>query len=302
MLYKKFLIIFIMLILTALTCKSWHAITGGFKTDKILPPLDMRLPIAEVPAKLGEDFLKIFDQEYKFLDKGCQVYVFESADKNYVIKFIRHHKYKPYFWMNFFSFIKPVDLIRQNYAKIKKERIKNNFESYLMSYQELHDLTQVLYVHLGTTDYINKKLLIKSRFGQKSYLDLDTSHFVVQLKGKKLISELLSSYKNKDYNNVKELIDKYLVLLQKRCLKNIRNCDSTGFIRNTALFGDKVIEIDVGGYKKVDYKDKKKGFEYEYMRFAKRLKRWSTKHLPLLEKEVELKSKKILEESLKKID
>lgn len=295
---KKILPIVILILTIALIIKEWHVFSGGFKTNKIQPPIDMRAEISETPANLPKDFLKIFDQEFKFIDKGCQVFVFESADGKYVIKFLRHHRYKPYFWMNFWSFIKPVKTYKEHYAAVKKERIKNNFQSYLMSYDDLKDLTEVVYVHIGFTDYLNKKLVIRNKFGQKSCLDLDNMHFIVQRKGTKLSGELLSSYKNKDFDRVRELIDGYLILLQKRCLKNIRNCDSTGFLRNMALYDNKVIEIDVGGYRKFHYPDEKKGFEYEYMRFVKRFKRWSAKKMPLLVQYVDIKSKKILDESL----
>lgn len=295
---KKTLLIIALVLSLVFIVKEWHVLSLGFKTNKIQPPLDMRSEISETPTNLPEDFLKIFDQEYKLLDKGCQVFVFESQDGKYVLKFLRHHRYKPYFWMNFWSFLKPVKTFKEHYAAVKKERIKNNFKSYLMSYDELKDLTEVVYVHIGYTDHINKKLVLRNRFGQKSYADLDKMHFIVQRKGTKLSSELLSSYKNKSFDRTRELIDGYLTLLQKRCLKKIRNCDSTGFLRNMALYDSKVIEIDVGGYRKFCYPDEKKGFEYEYMRFVKRFKRWSSKKMPLLVQYIDIKSKKILDESL----
>ena len=299
---KKAVPILLIIILISLVSKGWHNLSGGFKTNKIQPPIDMRADISETPANLSEESLKIFDQEYKFLDKGCQVFVFESSDGNYVLKFLRHHRYKPYFWMNFWSFIKPINEYKERYAAVKKERIKTNFLSYLMSYDDLKDLTEVVYVHIGVTDYINKKLVIRNRFGQKSYIDLDKMHFIVQRKGKKLSSELLYSYKHRDFDRTRQLVDGYLSLLQKRCLKKIRNNDSTGFLRNTALYGNKVIEIDVGGYKRFDYKNPKKGFEYEFNRFAKRFKRWSSKNMPLLEQYVEIRSKKVLIESLVQVE
>ena len=298
---KKACSILLILIFFTLITKGLHYFTGGFKTNKIQPPLDMRADISETPSNISGDFLKIFDQTYKFLDKGCQVYVFESADGNYVIKFLRHHRYRPYFWMNFGSFFKPIKKYKEKYAAIKKERIRNNFESYRMSFDELQELTEVLYVHIGFTDYLNKQLVIKNKFGQKSYIDLDRMHFIVQRKGKKLSSEMKRSYKSKNLEETRHLIESYLTLLQQRCLKKIRNCDSTGYLRNMALYNGKVIEIDVGGYRKFNYPDAKKGFEYEFMRFVKRFNRWTSKNMPLLQEFVEVKSKELLIESMSQV-
>jgi hypothetical protein len=298
MVFKKIIYVFSLIIFIIFFSKSWHSFTGGFKTDKIQPPLTMKSDLTELPLLSKEELSKILDQEYKFLDKGCQVYVFESEDGNYVIKFIRHHRYRPYFWMNIGSFIPWIKEYRDKYEFLKKERIKNNVISYKLSYEELQDLTKVVYLHLGKTNHLNKKLAVKDRFGIKSYLDLDNMHFLIQKKGKKFTTELLNSYNKKEYDKVKNFIDGYLTLLQTRCLKKIRNCDSTGFIRNMAVYEDEVIEIDVGGYKKFNYSDAKKGFQYEFMRFVKRFIRWSAKKMPPYEKYIDQKSHEILEKTL----
>jgi len=297
--FKKFLCLISIIIVIIFSSTFWHLYTGGFKTDKIQPPLAVKSQFSELPLLSKEDLTKLFDQEYKFLDKGCQVYVFESEDGNYVIKFIRHHRYRPYFWMNIGSFIPWIKKYRDSYEVIKKERLKNNNNSYRMSYEELRDFTEVVYLHLGRTSHLNNKLVVKDRLGIKSYLDLDNLHFLVQKKGKKFTTELLNSYHAKDDDKVKNLIDGYLNLLQKRCLKKIRNCDSTGFIRNMAVYNEKVIEIDVGGYRKFNYPDGQKGFEYEYMRFVKRFIRWSLKKMPSYAQYIDTKSHEILARTLR---
>ena len=157
-LFIRTLVIIGGIFIVSFICKGWHIVTGGFKTNKIQPPQNLRSHIAESPH-LSEEKLKIFDQEYKFLDKGCQVYVFESQDSEYVIKFLRHHKYRHHFWMTFVDPIKKLKAYKEKYIKVKRERIRKNFFSYLMSYEDLEDITQVVYVHLGNTNYINKNLI-----------------------------------------------------------------------------------------------------------------------------------------------
>lgn len=294
---KKLIIILIMILSIGALAKGWHTLTGGFKTSKIIPPNDVYAETTEV-FHLTDDFLKIFDQEFHYLDKGCQVYVFESSDKNYVIKFLRHHKYKPYFWMNFTFGIKSLADYKEKYSLVKKDRIKNNFLSYLMSYDELKDITDVVYVHLGPTDYINKKLLVRDRFRQKWFLNLDDMHFVLQKKAKPLKNLLVQLYNENKIDEVKNLIDQYFDVLKNRTLRGIKNTDHSGFIRNMAFLDNKVIEIDVGGYRKVKELLTKTGFELEFTKFSKNMIRWSRKKLPLLKDYISERSHLVLNETL----
>jgi hypothetical protein len=294
---KKLLIILILIFGVSSIAKGWHVVTGGFKTSKIIPPSDVQSEITET-FHLNDESLKIFEQEFHYLDKGCQVYVFESKDQNYVIKFLRHHKYKPHFWMNFTFGIKWLSDHRESYRLVKKDRILKNFLSYLMSYDELKELTEVVYVHLGPTNYINKKLIVRDRFNQKWHLDLDHMHFVVQRKAKPLKTLLMDLYNEKKLDEAKELIDKYFAVLKKRTLKGIKNTDHSGFIRNMAFLNDKVIEIDVGGYRKVDELLTKQGFQVEFSKFSKNMIRWSKKKMPLLQNYISDRSRTVLNEAL----
>lgn len=296
---RRFFIILTLIISVGFLAKGWHAFTGGFKTSKIIPPNDILSEVCE-SFPLNDEFLKIFDQEYHYIDKGCQVYVFESEDQNYVIKFLRHHKYKPHFWMNFTLGIQSLIDNRERYRLVKKDRIQKNFKSYLMSFHELKDITEVVYVHLGHTHY-NKKLQVRDRVGQKWVLDLDDLHFVVQKKAKPLKSLLLSLYDENRISEAKILIDEYFRVLKDRTLKGVKNTDHSGFIRNMAFLDDKVIEIDVGGYRKVDELLTKEGFKVEFSKFSKNFLRWSKKRMPLLQDYVSERSQSILTDTMKNL-
>lgn len=299
---KKIVVTLTTLLIVITIAKGWHVVTGGYRTNKIIPPKYIRCHIAELPQDIEKGFFTLFDQKFYFLDKGCQAYVFESEDKKHVIKFLRHHKYRAHFWMRFAFLSKYVNEYKKHYVESKKERIKRNFSSYILSLAELKDLTQVEYVHLDTTEHIAKKICLIDRFGQKTYVDLDKAHFVVQKKAENLQALLLKAYSEKKYDLAHNLIDKYFVLLTKRILKNVINSDRSGFIRNTALFGEDVIEIDVGGYVKNENLSTKNGFEEEYNKFAFRLNRWARRKTPHIAKYIQNKSDQVLAQTLKELE
>ena len=296
MFLKRILVIFLGIFVITAVSKGWHILTGGFKTNKILPPKDCVCSKNELPKNLDEKFLSIFDQEYRYLGKGCQAYVFESTDKKYVIKFLRHHKYKPPFWINF-------GLIGGEYRKriviYKKSRVKNAFQSYLMSYEDLKEETGVVYLHLGETNYLNRVLTIRDRFLQKRFIELDKMHFVVQIRVNKLGPTLLCFSKENKISEAKVLIDGYFDVIKKRCLKQIKNVDHSGYLRNMGYLEERVFEMDVGGYRKREILLTKKGFENEFAYFSNHFKRWAKRKAPNLEKYIEDRANSILKECSK---
>lgn len=290
---KKVFSFFVLCLLVGGICKWWHFYTGGFKSSKIEPPQNSRAPVAEIPH-LSEDDKKIFDQEFHFLDKGCQVYVFESLDKKYVIKFIRYHKYEPHFWMKLISCQKNGREIKEKYKQAKKLRLGQVYESYLASYEKLFPITKTPYVHLGTTDYLKKKLIVKDKWGVKYFFDLDRMHYVVQKKAKKFKPELLFLYKN-DLNGAKGLIDQYFDLIKFRSLRSIRDFDHSGYFRNKGIIEGKIVDMDLGGYKKSDLAPNDI-VKLEVAKFSLKVVKWAEKNTPLLAPYIKQKTASIVKE------
>jgi hypothetical protein len=298
MFLKRIFFIFLGIFVVISISKGWHILTSGFQTNKILPPRDCICSKNELPKNLDEEFLSIFDQEYKYLGKGCQAYVFESADKKYVVKFLRHHKYKPPFWINFGVIGKGY---RERIVNYKKGRVKNAFQSYLMSYEDLKEETGVVYLHLGETNYFNRILTIRDRFLRKRFIELDKMHFVVQIRVNKLGPKLLELSRKNKILEAKVLIDGYFNVIKKRCLKGIKNVDHSGYLRNMGYIGERIFEMDLGGYRKREVILTKKGFENEFTYFAKRFKKWGKEKAPNLEGYIENRANKVLKECSKQL-
>lgn len=291
--FNKFFSFFILILLAGGVCKWWHFYTGGFKSNKIIPPQNSKSPVNELPH-LTENQKKMFDQEYHFLDKGCQVYVFESSDKKYVIKFLRHHKYQPHFWMKVISCQKNGMEVREKYKFAKKLRLKQVYESYLISYDEIHPITEMVYVHLGETNYLKKDLIVRDKWGQKYSFDLDHMHYIVQKKAKKFKPELLLLYQQNDLAKAQDYIDQYFDLIKYRSLKSIRDFDHSGYLRNKGIIEGRIVDMDLGGYKKSDL-DSFTILDLEISKFSSKFTKWAEKNTPLLAPYIEQKTKLLLE-------
>lgn len=296
---KKFFFILIISISVGFIAKSWHSITGGFRTNKLIPPQDYVSPVREFPKK-GPDFFSIFNQQFTYLGKGCQVYVFESADKKYVIKFLRHHKYKPPYWLNLIDWTGPGKRYKKRITKYKKNRGINAFSSYWLAYDQLKEETSVEYLHFGKTDY-GIKINVIDKIGQKWCLDLDKLDFVVQKRVSPLDSFLLSLSREKDLKRAQFFIEGFFKVISQRCLKGIKNVDHSGYIRNMGYKKDRVFEMDLGGYRKDPSLKTKEGFAREFMYFSSHLRKWVKKRAPNLKDVVDDTSNKVLCESLEKL-
>ncbi|MFA6502366.1 MAG: hypothetical protein WCT85_06225, partial [Parachlamydiales bacterium] len=110
------------LIALVLCIKGYNLFTDGFRIDKIYPKFNEKIqafPLDEID--------EVFNQNYKYLSKGCQTYVFESEDGNYVIKFIRYHRYQLPLWLQVINYNQSYKNKREFY---KTKLLKDSLNSY----------------------------------------------------------------------------------------------------------------------------------------------------------------------------
>lgn len=252
--------------------KSWHLITEGFRTDKVNNNLseecfDSRDNFYEID--------KIFDQKFKYLAKGCQTYVFESEDKNYVIKFIRYHRYHIPFWINVLDYFDSYKNLRQSY---KSKLLNDSLNSYRVAHKYLKDETAVLYVHLNKTNHLNKKIQIIDNLNRKYLIDLDNTGFLMQRKVESF-DKVLKKNKNNE-KKLKELTYSFLQTTKSLYLKGFNN-DDYNCVKNAGVIGDKVVHSDVGSFLQKNLSEKE-AFEKEFMHFIIYFKKWAEKNAPFL--------------------
>nr|NGX29144.1 hypothetical protein [Candidatus Anoxychlamydiales bacterium] len=238
---KSIWVIFKTLFFIGIICifaKSWQLITDGFRLDKLKSTLSNN---KEVYSD-SDDIHKILDQEFKYLSKGCQTYVFESEDNNYVIKFVRFHRYKIPLWLTVLDFFDSYKTKRLYY---KEKLLNDSLKSYQIANSYLKDETATIYVHLSRTDIFNKKITILDRFKRKYFIDLDSAGFVIQKKVKTF--EAILTKNKHDPDELKKLTNSFLnttfSIYQKGYINDDYNC-----VKNSGVLDDRVIHSDLGSF------------------------------------------------------
>lgn len=268
---KIFLKIFVFLLLVVVLSKSWQLITEGFRLDKIKQELKFTSEKVNVDPEIN----KILDQQFNYLSKGCQTYVFESQDKNYVIKFVRFHRYKTPFWFDVLTFFDDYKNKRQAY---KNKLLSNSLNSYEIAYKYLENETATVYVHLNKTNLINKKLIIRDRLKKKYVIDLDNTAFLVQKRVNRF-KDILKKYQNNE-DELKRLTHSFLLTTKSIYLKGFNN-DDYNCIKNSGVIDNRVIHSDVGSFIEKNLKDKE-AFEKEFKHFVIYFNKWAKKNAPFL--------------------
>ncbi|MFA6118730.1 MAG: hypothetical protein WC688_02325 [Parachlamydiales bacterium] len=259
------------LIALVLCIKGYNLFTDGFRIDKIYPKFNEKIqafPLDEID--------EVFNQNYKYLSKGCQTYVFESEDGNYVIKFIRYHRYQLPLWLQVINYNQSYKNKREFY---KTKLLKDSLNSYQIANNHLKNETAAIYVHLEKTNFLNKKIQIADRLHRKYFIDLDNMGFVVQ---KKVCSfkNILNKYK-KDEKELKILTRSFLYTTKDIYEKGFIN-DDYNCIKNSGFIDNKVIHSDLGSFLRKDKLNEKEIFEKEFMRYVRHFKKWAETNAPFL--------------------
>ncbi len=203
-----------------------HKETDGFAVCKICSDL---IPRKEWEVSSSSDLEKegirgILGQEYRYLAKGAQSYVFVSADGKYVLKFFRHsHLRDP-------------------------EKLNKDFTSYKIAFEQMKEETGLVFLHLNKTNDLKQKVTIYDKLGIIHELDLDTMEFMLQKKATLIFTALTGWMENGEVDRAKLGITSLFKLLQLRCAKGIFDKDPD-LKTNFGFYQDKAVQIDVGRFK-----------------------------------------------------
>ena len=129
---------------------------------------------------------------------------------------------------------------------------------------------------------------IVSYYKNKSYFKSLIKRFIVKAFRLKYISNSMA-YGHSGINDYFLTFDKKDVINQK----NIINVDCGGFMRNFVVIDNRVIEVDVGSYKRSQKQDTVDAS-------CRHLQKWSTKKAPKLESYIEQKIKQRLKKNQRK--
>ena len=207
-----------------------------------------------------------FDQTFTYLGKGRQCYVFESADRRYVLKFVRFHKYRVPLWLEVMKTIGMVSCSQKILLDAKENRYHRTMNSYRLAYHKLSDISKVEYVHLNPTEDLNKIIALKDKSGKKIFLEADRVAFIVQRKAEDLATVINELIKNGDSKKIEKLINSFFNTMALKRERNIINRDFPNMLRNSGCIDGHFVEVDIGSFKEVDF-DQNTNFNELHLNF-----------------------------------
>ena len=146
---RKSLLWFCILIVLSYGLGRLHyRVTGGFTIGNITYalPYDAQWDVHLLSQAEEQNLDTILSGSFHYLGKGCQSYVFASADGKYVLKFFKYQRFRPQAWLSYVSFIPAVERYQLRKVNYKKQKLESVFTSWKIAYKDLKAETGVVFI------------------------------------------------------------------------------------------------------------------------------------------------------------
>ena len=179
--------------------RLYYRLTGGFVISNITSdfPHQPQWEVRPLHTDEKNEFLHALAQPYHYLGKGCQSYVFESQDGQYVIKFFKYQRYRLQSWLAYFPPLPAV--VKYSQEKVR-ESGENSTDLLGAGNSPLKTLKRrsASYLSISNkTSHLKKNLLLYDKIGQPHTVELDQMEFCIQRKAV-LLCQTLLEYKEKE--------------------------------------------------------------------------------------------------------
>jgi len=280
--------------------RLYFYVTAGFTLGNISStlPYDPRWDIGTLPPEKKESVQTALSQVYTYLGKGCQSYVFLSADGKYVLKFFKYQRFRPQEWLSYFSFIPAVEAYRLEKIEKKKEKLTNLFTSLKVAYDELQPETGILYIHLNKTHDLGIHLAIVDKMGLTHHLDLDQYEFMLQKRADMLTSTLDKWMSSDQSEKAKLLIDELLDVISSEYQRGLGDSDHA-LMQNTGVLEGHPVHIDVGQFGRNEKFKETKVAKQELFNKTYKFRFWLKKHHPELSQHLEARLQTLIGPEMK---
>ena len=237
-------------------------------------------PDWDVPTRLSSgEIARIFNQEFYYLDRGSQAFVFTSSDQNYVLKlFIFDSPFSSLSHRFFHRFDK--DLPKRTEHRAVKTMQACKTAIVYAPYE-----TGLIDVHLNLRPAGWPLVHLNGPAWHRETVALDRVRFALQRRARPLKQALLYSLNKGDRAAFCEQVDALLSMLKGRISSGIYNADPTLF-ENFGMIGKQAVEIDFGNYVYCPHLFKGNRSQEEKARYMNQLLKWVERHKPEWKDEV----------------
>ena len=246
---KRFFILTVFILVVYGSGRLYFALTAGFTVGNIASNFDYHeeWKLSELSTTEEQDLKKILSQKFNYLGKGCQSYVFASADGDYVLKFVKFQRFRPKPWLDYLVSLPYMDQYRQSKINKMNKKLDMLFSSWKIAYENLKPETGLIFVHLNKTHNLNQFVTIYDKLGFQHQINLDDTVFLLQKRAKMLCSTINDLMKQGKISEAKQLLDHLLTTILSEYHRGLADNDHA-LMQNTGVFHGTPVHIDVGQF------------------------------------------------------
>jgi len=226
--------------------RVYYILTDDFTIDNISSKFLLN-PTTQDPVK-QESLSKALEQEYHYLGKGGQSFVFLSNDQNYVIKFFKFKHLKPRELSKYLPLPPILKEIEAKSLMRRQKRQRQLFDGFQIAFNELSVETGIVYIQLAKTFIGHKKLTLYDKLGLLHQIDLNQMVFVLQKRAQLFCAEIDKMMHSGKKEGAVKLIKNLVEILILRCHKGIKDADHAFILENLGVIDGKVVFLDPGRF------------------------------------------------------
>lgn len=282
---KKFLKILVVAILLILTIygigRVYYAVTAGFTISNITSelPYNDKWTIKPLSVTEKDQLKQILSQNFRYLGKGCQSYVFASEDGNYVLKFVKYQRFRPQAWLDYFAGIPMINSYRLAKIEKKQKKLDMLFTSWKIAYEYLKKETGIIYVHFNKSNDLQQKLTIYDKMGLEHKLNIDEMEFLLQKRADMLCPTVTRLVQGGQIKEAKNLIDSLLQMILSEYNRGLADNDHA-LMQNTGVIDKNPVHIDVGQFVIKPEISNPDVYKQELFSKTFKFRKWLGKHHP----------------------
>lgn len=260
-----------------------NRLTDGFSPDAITAPLsdDREYAIAPLEAGQQQDIHRILQQQFSYLAKGTQSFVFASQDGRYIIKFFKQKHLRLPWYRSILSY---VPIFNQYVDRKVQRRLLKRAKIYSgckLAYDEMQEDTGVLYLHLTPSSDLPNPMTLVDKRGVEYQVDPNTLDFFLQKRGVPLYAALKDYRLRNDIQGAKQALAKLFDYLVDRSQRGILDRDPA-YPQNLGFIDRRAGNLDVGNLTKDPLIRNRIEYKRRIQEHLIDLRQWLVTHFPEL--------------------
>jgi hypothetical protein len=235
------------------TTRLYYYVTDDFTMSNITHDMsqEREWSIPRVPLDQETRIKAILSQPFTYIGKGAQCYAFESEDHQYVLKFFKFKHLRPVWYIRMLPSIPPFKNIKVEVEQRKRRKLNMLFDGYAEAWKDYRQESDLIYVHLQPTDYLNQSVILYDKIGIKRVIPLDETFFALQRKGVTFKHQINKQLAIGDLPAAKHSIDQILQMYIRGYQRGFSDQDR-GVMDNTGFVDGHAFHLDVGRLKRDD--------------------------------------------------